>query len=45
MGGNLLHREVEARHVAEGFVMLAQSERTTAHVLTVDGGNIEAALR
>ena len=45
MGGNLLHREVEAHHVAEGFVMLAQSERTTAHVLTVDGGNIEAALR
>ncbi|OOY27857.1 short-chain dehydrogenase [Thioclava sp. L04-15] len=45
MGGNLLRREVETRHVAEGFVMLAASERTTAHVLTVDGGNIEAALR
>ena len=45
MGGNLLRREVEARHVAEGFVMLALAERTTAHVLTVDGGNIEAALR
>jgi NAD(P)-dependent dehydrogenase (short-subunit alcohol dehydrogenase family) len=45
MAGNLLGREVEARHVAEGFVMLARAERTTAHVLTVDGGNIEAALR
>jgi len=45
MSGNLLHREVEARHVAEGFISLALSERTTAHVLTVDGGNIEAALR
>jgi len=45
MAGNLLHREVEARHVADGFVALALAERTTAHVLTVDGGNIEAALR
>ncbi|HHL22058.1 MAG TPA: SDR family NAD(P)-dependent oxidoreductase, partial [Aliiroseovarius sp.] len=45
MAGNLLKREVEARHVAEGFVALALSERTTAHILTVDGGNIEASLR
>jgi rhamnose utilization protein RhaD (predicted bifunctional aldolase and dehydrogenase)/NAD(P)-dependent dehydrogenase (short-subunit alcohol dehydrogenase family) len=45
MAGNLLKAEVEARHVAEGFVMLAQAERTTGHVMTVDGGNIEAALR
>jgi rhamnose utilization protein RhaD (predicted bifunctional aldolase and dehydrogenase)/NAD(P)-dependent dehydrogenase (short-subunit alcohol dehydrogenase family) len=45
MAGNLLHREVEACHVANAFVALAQSERTTAHVMTVDGGNIEAALR
>ena len=45
MAGNLLQAEVEARHVAEAFVMLARSERTTAHVMTVDGGNIEAALR
>lgn len=45
LGGNLLKREVEARHVAEAFVALARSERTTAHVMTVDGGNIEAALR
>ncbi|EPX83153.1 hypothetical protein ruthe_02770 [Rubellimicrobium thermophilum DSM 16684] len=45
MAGNLLEREVEAHHVAEAFVALALSERTTGHVMTVDGGNIEAALR
>ncbi|MEJ2028817.1 MAG: hypothetical protein P8X66_02900 [Maritimibacter sp.] len=45
LGGNLLQAEVEARHVGEAFVALALSERTTAHVMTVDGGNIEAALR
>lgn len=45
LGGNLLGREVEARHVADAFVMLARAGRTTAHVMTVDGGNIEAALR
>ncbi|WP_170773291.1 bifunctional aldolase/short-chain dehydrogenase [Ruegeria lacuscaerulensis] len=45
MGGNLLGREVQAHHVADGFVTLALSERTTGHVLTVDGGNTEAELR
>ncbi|PWE33034.1 bifunctional aldolase/short-chain dehydrogenase [Maritimibacter sp. 55A14] len=45
MAGNLLGREVEARHVAKAFTDLATSERTTGHVMTVDGGNIEAALR
>ncbi len=45
MAGNLLRAEVEARHVADSFVMLARAERTTGHVMTVDGGNIEAALR
>jgi hypothetical protein len=45
MGGNLLGREVEARHVADGFVNLALMERTTGHVITVDGGNTEAELR
>lgn len=44
MAGNLLGRDVEARHVTEAFVMLARAERTTAH-MTVDGGNIEAELR
>ncbi|MEQ8399901.1 MAG: bifunctional aldolase/short-chain dehydrogenase [Roseitalea porphyridii] len=45
MAGNLLKAEVEAGHVADAFVALARAERTTAHVMTVDGGNIEAALR
>lgn len=45
LAGNLLKREVEARHVAEAFTYLAQADRTTGHVMTVDGGNIEAALR
>jgi len=45
MAGNLLKREVEARHVADAFVALASAERTTGHVMTVDGGNIEASLR
>lgn len=45
MAGNLLGREVEADHVAQAFTALAAAPRTTAHVMTVDGGNIEAALR
>lgn len=45
MAGNLLKQEVEAHHVADAFVSLAKSERTTAHIMTVDGGNIEASLR
>ena len=45
MAGNLLKQEVEARHVAEAFLMLGQMERTTGHVVTVDGGNVEASLR
>ncbi len=45
LGGNLLRREVEARHVADAFVALARAERTTGHIMTVDGGNVEAALR
>ncbi len=45
MAGNLLKQEVTADHVAQAFLDLALSERTTAAVLTVDGGNIEAALR
>ncbi|WP_424830643.1 bifunctional aldolase/short-chain dehydrogenase [Ruegeria sp.] len=45
MAGNLLGREVEAAHVADAFVALAQMERTTGHVVTVDGGNTEAELR
>ncbi|MEP0520281.1 MAG: bifunctional aldolase/short-chain dehydrogenase [Hyphomicrobiales bacterium] len=45
MAGNLLCKEVEAKHVAQAFVALAMSERTTGHVMTVDGGNVEASLR
>ena len=45
MQGNLLKQEVEAKHVASGFTSLAQLDRTTGHVLTVDGGNTAAELR
>jgi rhamnose utilization protein RhaD (predicted bifunctional aldolase and dehydrogenase)/NAD(P)-dependent dehydrogenase (short-subunit alcohol dehydrogenase family) len=45
MGGNLLHREVTADDVAAAFVDLALARSTTGAVLTVDGGNIAAALR
>jgi NAD(P)-dependent dehydrogenase (short-subunit alcohol dehydrogenase family) len=45
MSGNLLGREVYANEVAEAFVYLAHAEKTTAAVITVDGGNIEAAMR
>ncbi|CAN5247562.1 bifunctional aldolase/short-chain dehydrogenase [soil metagenome] len=45
MGGNLLGEEVRATDVAQAFVSLALAERTTGAVLTVDGGNIAAAVR
>ena len=45
MAGNLLRREVTAEDVAQAFVNLAKSEKTTGAALTVDGGNIAAALR
>jgi NAD(P)-dependent dehydrogenase (short-subunit alcohol dehydrogenase family) len=45
MGGNLLGQEVTAEDVAKAFVSLALADRTTAAVVTVDGGNIAAALR
>ena len=45
MAGNLLKKEVTAAHVADAFVALALSDRTTGHVVTVDGGNVEASLR
>ena len=45
MSGNLLGREVTADDVAEAFIYLALAEKTTAAVITVDGGNIEASLR
>jgi NAD(P)-dependent dehydrogenase (short-subunit alcohol dehydrogenase family) len=45
MSGNLLRREVTAEDVANAFVYLATATKTTAAVVTVDGGNIEASLR
>ena len=45
MGGNLLGIEVTADDVAQAFVALAKSPKTTGAVITVDGGNIAAALR
>jgi rhamnulose-1-phosphate aldolase/alcohol dehydrogenase len=45
MAGNLLGREVTAEDVAQAFVSLALADKTTGAVLTVDGGNIAAALR
>ncbi|MGE4166874.1 MAG: bifunctional aldolase/short-chain dehydrogenase [Xanthobacteraceae bacterium] len=45
MSGNLLGREVRAEDVAEAFVALALARKTTGAVLTVDGGNMAAALR
>ena len=45
MAGNLLGVEVTADDVGKAFVALALSEKTTAAVLTVDGGNVAAAMR
>ena len=45
MRGNLLGREVRAEDVAQAFVALALARATTGAVLTVDGGNVAAALR
>lgn len=45
MSGNLLGREVTAEDVAQEFVALALAHKTTGAVITVDGGNIAAALR
>ncbi len=45
MRGNLLGREVLAEDVARAFVDLACARKTTGAVLTVDGGNIAAAMR
>jgi rhamnose utilization protein RhaD (predicted bifunctional aldolase and dehydrogenase)/NAD(P)-dependent dehydrogenase (short-subunit alcohol dehydrogenase family) len=45
MSGNLLKREVTADDVADAFVFLALARKTTAAIVTVDGGNIEASLR
>ena len=45
MAGNLLGQEVMAQDVAQAFLALALAQKTTGHVMTVDGGNVAAALR
>ena len=45
LSGNLLQREVLAEDVAQAFLMLAHSHKTTGAVVPVDGGNIAAAPR
>lgn len=45
LAGNLLERAVTAEDVARAFLHLALSEASTGAILTVDGGNIAAALR
>ena len=45
MSGNLLGLEVTAEDVAQSFLDLALAAKTTGAVMTVDGGNIAAALR
>ena len=45
MGGNLLAKEVTAEDVAQAFVSLALADKTTGAILTVDGGNMAAAVR
>ncbi len=42
---NLLNTEVKPKDVANAFILLAKSKKTTGDVLTVDGGNITATLR
>ena len=45
LSGNLLNKEVKAQDVANAFFYLSCSLKTTACIITVDGGNIEASLR
>jgi NAD(P)-dependent dehydrogenase (short-subunit alcohol dehydrogenase family) len=45
MSGNLLNEEVLAEDVGKAFLSLALAKKTTGDIMTVDGGNIQAALR
>ena len=45
MSGNLLKEEVLAKDVGKAFLALAKAKKTTGDIMTVDGGNISAALR
>ena len=42
---NLLNKEVTAADVAESFYVQLFLDKTTANIITVDGGHIEASLR
>ena len=42
---NLLQKQVTAKDVAESFFAQLLLDKTTANIITVDGGNIEASLR
>ena len=42
---NLLNKQVLADDVAEAFYAQTLMKKTTANIITVDGGNIEASLR
>ena len=42
---NLLNKEVTAEDVAESFYVQLLLNKTTANIITVDGGNIAASLR
>nr|WP_291160185.1 SDR family oxidoreductase [Ensifer sp. SSB1] len=45
MRGNLVHREVAAKDVADAFVHLAKARTSTGAVITVDSGNVAAMMR
>ena len=45
MSGNLLKQEVKAIDVADAFYHLALSYKSTASIITVDGGNLESSFR
>ena len=45
LSGNMLKKAVTADDVAQAFYHLSVSLKTTACIITVDGGNIEASLR
>ena len=45
LSNNLLETQVLAEDVAQAFFAQTLLKKTTANIITVDGGNIEASLR
>ncbi len=45
LANNLLRKQVFAEDVADAFFIQTLLKKTTGHIITVDGGNIEASLR